>query len=388
LGFTGATAVWFSQPALFVTAGFTVAFVLLTVRARSWQDLPRLFVLVSLWSANAAVVAWHSFSNVSDLDRQYFSWFWNDGFMPLPPRHLADVTWLPGKLIWVFGAFELGLGRTHGGLNYRWSPVFSVMMALGFWALWRQRREVAGLLLFPVLMCVIASALKIYPFTARLIAFVIPYLLVATAAGAGHALSHWPRRFQALIPIVLAILGGAPLYAIATALPPSRTQHIRPILREISRRHEPTDRIYVYYGARPAFDYYARGLGIRLETARFGRCQFADPREYLREVDAFRGSRRMWLVATHMLRNGEVEMMTRYLDRIGRRLDSIIIPGSNRQPIEAAVGFLYDLSDPSRLESVSAENFEPVLSPIEGPWRFWGCYGIVNQPPANSRPRP
>ena len=72
-----------------------------------------------------------------------FRWFWADGFMPMPPGSVAEFFWVPWKLTWVFGKFELGLGRTDGGLSYRWSPVFAVVMAWGFWALWQKHRDAA-----------------------------------------------------------------------------------------------------------------------------------------------------------------------------------------------------------------------------------------------------
>jgi hypothetical protein len=136
----------------------------------------------------------------------------------------------------------------------------------------------------------------------------------------------------------------------------------------------------VYYGARLAFGYYAPRFGVSGDRVVFGRCHLGDPRGYLRELDALRGERRVWIVATHEQRTGELELIIGYLDRIGRRLDEVVVPGTNRSPIEAAYGYLYDLSDPERLASVSAEAYEPMLSPVTGPLRVWGCHGIVGRP--------
>lgn len=380
LGLAGAVIAWFSQPAVFVMAGIGTALLILVVLDGDGAAARSLALTGALWSLSAGAVAVHSLATVPELDREYFRWFWGDGFMPFPPQTFSDLLWLPKKLIWVFGAFELGLGRTNGGLNYRWSPVFSVVMVSGYWALWRKQRDAALFLLLPVLVLALLSAASLYPFTARVIAFLIPYLLLATAAGASYLLAHWPLRLQFLTPVALAILGGAPLYAIATALPPSWVQHTRPVLEEISRRREPGDRIYVYYGAGPAFGYYARRVGIPPEGVIFGRCRFVDPRDYLRELDQLRGATHAWVVATHTLRGGELEMIARYLDRIGHRRDTVLVPGTSGQPIEGAVGLLYDLSDQDRLRATSAETYSPVLDPVTGPWQFWGCHGIVNQP--------
>ena len=380
LGTAGAVVAWFSQPALFVMAGIGAALLILVVGERDRAAMRSFSITWVFWAASAAAVAARSMRSVPALDRDYFRWFWADGFMPMPPRSLSDLAWLPSKLTWVFGAFEQGLGRTNGGLNYRWSPLFAVVMVWGFWTLWRKRRDVALFLLLPVLICVGLSAASLYPFTARVIAFLIPSLLLATAAGTSQLLTSWPDRLQFLIPVVMAVLGGAPIYAAATALPPSWLQHLRPVLQHVNERRVPGDKIFVFYGAGPAFGYYAPRLGIPAAGVLSGRCRLADPRGYLRELDRLRGSSRVWLVATHVQRMGELELITGYLDRIGHRLDAVVVPGTRSDPIEDAYGYLYDLSDRNRLASTSAQAYGPVLAPVTGPWRFWGCYGVIDQP--------
>ena len=205
LGFTGAVIAWFSQAALFVMLGIGSAFLILVLNERDRAAAQSLSTTGALWLLSAAAVAAHSLWSVSDLDREYFRWFWGEGFMPLLPNSLSDVGWLPKKLTWVFGAFAPGLGHTNGGLNYRWSPVFAVMMLYGYWMLWRKQRDAALFLLLPVVVAVGLSAASLYPFTARLLAFLIPFLLLATAAGASHFLTNLPRRPHFLGPAALAV---------------------------------------------------------------------------------------------------------------------------------------------------------------------------------------
>lgn len=382
LGIVGVGTAAFSQAALFVMFGIGAGLLILVFTERDVAAARAFAITWSLWALSAAVVAAHSVSSVSDLDREYFRWFWADGFMPMPPRSLSEAAWLPDKLTWVFGAFATGLARTNGGLNYRWSPVFSTAMLCGYWVLWRNRRDAALFLLLPVIVVLCLSAASLYPFTARLIAFLVPFLLLATAAGAYHLLTHLPGRVQFLSPVALAILGGAPVYAIATALPPSRSQHLRPVIEHVSQRREATDKIYVYYGAALAFRHYAPRLGISEEGVMFGRCALGEPRDYLRELDAARGEKRLWIVATHVQRSGELELLLGYLDQIGRRMDAIVVRGPSGNTIEDSSGYLYEFSDRIRLASASAETYAPVLDPVPGPLRRWGCYGVTGGEPA------
>jgi hypothetical protein len=380
LGALGAVIVWFSQPAVFVLAGIGAGLLAVTLLERDRIALRRVLVTGALWAASAAAVVLRVTGAIPDLDRQYFAWFWADGFMPVPPRSLAELLWLPGKLTWAFGAFELGLGHSHGGLNYRWSPVFVVVMLCGFWALWRQRRDAALFLLLPVVVTIALSAASVYPFTARVIAFLIPSFLLATAAGAEFVLAHWPQRLQPFVAVFLALLGGPPLYAAATARPPAWLQHFRPVVEYVAAHRAPGDRIYVYYGANPAFAFYAPRAGLTAEGVQSGRCLPADPRGHLRDLDRLRGSPRVWVLATHLARAAEWDLIVGYLDRIGRRIDSITVAGSRKAAIEEAYGYLYDLSDPGRLAAASAETYEPIIEPVTGAVAFWVCYGVIGQP--------
>ena len=379
LGAAGVAAAAISQTALVVMAGVAAGQALLAWTERDRAAARGLAVTWALWGPAAVLVALHSLGSVSATDREYFRWFWSDGFMPVPPATLPEALWLPRKLIWVFGAFAPGLGHTHGGMNYRWSAVFAAVMLYGCWALWRDRRDAALFLLLPVAGVLVLSAASLYPFTARLVSFVVPSLLLATAAGAARLLSRLPRQLQFLAPVVLAVMGGAPLYAIATAMPPSRVQEMRPVVSHVSSRHERGDRIYVYSGAGLAFSYYAPRARLSQDGVVRGRCSLDDPRRYLRELDGLRGHPRVWLVFTHEQRDGELTLILGYLDRIGRRLDSIVVDASNGRTIEQASAYLFDLSDPRRLASADATSYPlpATLTQIGDSLKQWGCYGIT-----------
>ena len=184
----------------------------------------------------------------------------------------------------------------------------------------------------------------------------------------------------------LAVMGGAPIYAIATALPPSFVQHTRPVFAHLSQRLEAHDRIYVYSGAGLAYSYYGPRFEIPREAVTLGRCSVADPREYFRELDRLRGEKRVWFIATHEQRIGEMELILGYLDQVGQRLDALIVPASNGRVIETAYGYLYDLSDRDRLGSASAETYAlpAALKPLPIDAQRWGCYGITGGEPLRS----
>ena len=60
--------------------------------------------------------------------------------------------WPLQQLTLAFGTFVSGPRRTNGGLNYPWSPVFVLVMLIGWVALWRCRRDAALFLITPVIL--------------------------------------------------------------------------------------------------------------------------------------------------------------------------------------------------------------------------------------------
>jgi hypothetical protein len=279
-------------------------------------------------------------------------------------------------LTYAFGAFGSGPRRTNGGLNYPWSPLFAVVMLVGYVAIWKRRRDFALFLVVPALLTLAASAVRLYPFTGRVLSFLEPGFLLATAAGAQYVLEIWPNRLRPATPALLAILGGSPVFAAVRGLPPERVEHIRPLVATVANRIEPGDAVYVYYGAGQAVLYYAPMFGLARGDLTIGRCSIANPRAYLREVDHFRGRLRVWILASHLIRNtGELQTLTDYLDAIGGRVDSTIVPATTGIPAQAAYLFLYDLSDPIRLNTTSADAFAVPTERMDESMAQWGCYG-------------
>lgn len=371
---TGAVAVWMSQTALFVMAGIAMAFPFLHwKRDASVRNL--MLLGLTVWILSGAAATLYAFSNMNSVDHEYFKAFWRVGFMPFPPERAADLLWIPQQLTWAFGAFGTGLGPLHGGLSYRWSPLFTAIMIVGLWGLWHSRREVALFLSLPVLVTFVASAAGLYPFSARLVSFLIPFLLICVAAGAQHLIKGGPHRFEFLNPIAVAILGGAPLFAIASAWPPSRIQHLRPPLERLAEGRQARDSIYVYSGAELAFRYYAERMKLPFDDVVFGKCAIGHPRAYLRELDRLRG-RRAWIVITHEQVPGERELILEYLNRMGKQLESVETSEKYR-PMERASVHLYDLTGPA--SGLDADTFElpnAIKPPPDGLLK-WGCYGVT-----------
>jgi hypothetical protein len=150
-------------------------------------------------------------------------------------------------------------------------------------------------------------------------------------------------------------------------------ENIKPVLARLQEKRNAGDAVYVYYGAVPAVRFYAADYDLSERDYVAGACHRGYNRNYLEELDTFRGSKRFWLVMTHAFPPyREREDILGYLDTIGARRDMFRVTAqtSGGEGLPAEV-FLYDLSDPRRLRQAAAQSF-PTSGP-NGPHPRFTC---------------
>jgi hypothetical protein len=230
--------------------------------------------------------------------------------------------------------------------------------------LWRTRRDETLLLFGPVAVTFGAAVFRQYPFGGRVILFLSPAFLLCAAAGArlltdGLARARVARLLTALLvasPPALALIADPPVYL---------NEETRPLLARLAANWLPADVIYVYYGAERAFDFYAPRFGVTAAAAVLGKCHREDPRKYLREIDVLRWRPRVWILFAHAIPSlDEQPLMRAYLGQIGKGRQAFWSTGAALE--------LYDLSDPARLATTSADSF-PVPTPDLKTVSWLGC---------------
>ncbi|HEX2781542.1 MAG TPA: hypothetical protein VHM30_18705, partial [Gemmatimonadaceae bacterium] len=340
LGVLGALAVWFSQPALFILAGIALALAVAVARRRIPLRWPAVVACI-LWLVSGVPSIWVTLHSLAPRERLYMRSFWSDGFWPLPPRSLADLAWPFENLYGIFRD-PLGMPVTAFGLG---------IFILGVIVLARRRPVALAALVAPLGIIYVASALRIYPFdttvegfnkiaaaNGRVLLFLVPGLILVLVEGVMALVVSplaWVRRFGYASA---ALLVGAPLYYATAALPYS-PQDLRPVFRAMEQGRRDGDALYVAYGARQAFEWYRDRIPFPDSAITLGGCHRPAWREYMREVDAFRGRGRLWVMvshpaAIHGLR--EMVLLEEYLDRIAPKL--------GRWGSKDAFVLLYDMS--------------------------------------------
>jgi hypothetical protein len=346
LGAVGFIAVWFSHAAVLVVAGLGVVLLLEAAYERDRVALQKLTPIVILWGLGiVGAVVW-AFQSTSPSVRAYMQEYWAGGghFVPLLPQSSEDVLWL-----WLefFNFFR-------NQLRYPISSLWVLLMLLGVLGLYWRRHWYALVVLAPVGVNLLASATRQYPFGERVSLFLLPGILLLAVEGVDRVRHAAAVRWRPLGMVVVALATVTAAYAFYTYYPMYPRQPMREVLQYVQGHRQTGDAIYVYIGARHAVGYYGPRYGLPPQAVVIGGCH-RDPRGLLRDLDQFRGRPRLWVIVSHAIGPiPERETMLGYLDAIGVRRDSIVTPVSRwSDPTSSA--YLYDLSDPGRLGTVSAE---------------------------------
>lgn len=356
----GSLLVWFSNPAALMAAALGAA--LLAWPGPDAEPKARRRALVPVlacWCLSSLAATAATFATTTQATRDYMHWFWSGGFAPRSPAVLLKTLWPLERISNMFGP-----GQTFAGMGYPAPEAYAVLSLLGLAVLWSREKSKAALLTAPLLVTLAAAAFEQYPFSDRLVLFLLPGLLLAMAAAVECVRRLLRSRSRALSTLAVALLLLPALYPLAATPPPHYTEPIKPVLEYVRERRRPGDAVYVYYGAALAVTFYAGQYGMGRDEYAVGGCHRGDGRLYLRELDTFRGRPRVWIVLTHAgpaLR--EREDILAYLDTIGVRRESLVLEphgiGRNLLPAEA---HLFDLSVVEKLDDADADTF-----PLTGP---------------------
>ncbi|HEY1190607.1 MAG TPA: hypothetical protein VGE74_23440 [Gemmata sp.] len=326
LAVAGAAAVWCSHPAAFVLGGIGTALLARGAVARNWGAVRATGATIAVWLVSFAGCY---FLCLKQLDNNaYLTGYWSGHFLALPPKGLGDAAWLVDHLVAFFTA--------PGGFGGPRVPLggFAAALALiGLRVFARERWPVALALTVPVALVLLASGLQKYPIGGRLMLFMAPFavLLVARAGWAVCEALAEKNGFAARVLLVLLV--AAPLWESVEVLrKPPRAEQLAPVLDQVRASFRPGDRVFVYYGAVPAFRFYTRPHPFPADSVTLGAEHRADPTAYRSELAGLRG--RVWLVVSHRHGDEEARLLA-VLDGRGARRAEVRHPG--------AAAYLYEL---------------------------------------------
>ncbi len=332
LAIAGALALWCSHPALFVLAGIGTTLLLHYALLRDVPRLKQMLAVILAWGVSFTILYFVSLRGLAA--NQYLLGYWAEAFMPMPPWTHLD--WFPNTL--------KGVLDDPTGLGTFWI-LPALLMLVGLVALLRRNWRFGALFGLTLGATLAAAALGKYPFAGRIILFAVPIFLALIGAGVEEIVG-WFRRSRWLGSAIALALAAFLLYHPLTSAAqnfaqPKYYEHIRPGMAYLQANRKPGDVLYIYSWAVPAFRYYAPFYGFAESDFIAGNKHENDPQALLTEIDRLQGSKRVWVLFSHVYEKGdfnEKDFILARLDEIGERKREF------REPGTSVVLVLYDLT--------------------------------------------
>lgn len=329
LAAAGAAAVWFSHPAVFVLGGIGTALLLEPLLKKDRARFLAAAATVGCWLASFAACFLLFLKNLGN--NQYLLTYWDGHFLPLPPKSPGDLAWLLDHFFAPF-AYPGGVG----GTEIRAGGIAAVLFVVGVWGLAKERWPVAVAVVLPGMFALLASGLHKYPFAGRLLLFLVPLMLLGVARGAWMVAAAVRTAQPVAAVALLGVLLAAPtLEAYQELRRPMRYEQLAPVLDDVREAWRPGDRMYVYYGAAPAFTFYTRGVPFPADAVVMGTEARGDRTEYRGQLAVLKGSPRVWVVFSHRHQHEE-SVVRAYAEGLGRCERAVHAPG--------AAAYLFDFT--------------------------------------------
>ena len=199
------------------------------------------------------------------------------------------------------------------------------------------------MLLIPLILTLIASAVHKYPFEGRLLLFYVPFLYLFVAEGLSFLIDKSSYFYRVLGIGLSIIILWSPLVTTYRQFSHHRmfySEEIKPVLNYVKRHMSEEDAIYVYHGAKDAFNYYAEFYGFDKDNYIIGVNSRYNWKKYRTDLSQFMGKGKVWIIFAHVFsfrQRSEESYMVDYLESIGTQLDVIRAIGTS--------AYLYEFTD-------------------------------------------
>lgn len=331
LGAVGAASVWFSHPVAFVLGGVGTALFADCLALKDRRRMAACAATIVFWLLSFGLCYLVTLRHLGK--NQYLLDYWAGHFLSFPPTSLGDFAWLVGHLS-NFVDFPGGLG----GTEIKAGGIAAAFFLIGLFAYLRERWPVAIAFVGPVILTLFASGLHKYPFAGRLLLFLVPLLILGVARGAwvvSEAL--WSSLPVASVVVIGMLLMAPTVETYQQIRRPLRYEQITEVLDAVWQEWQPGDKVYLYYGAVPAYTFYTRERPF-FPTGVVKGTEYRQSRTgYRDELRKFAGEPRVWVIFSHR-HQAEESLIRAYAEGQGECREEIHRPGAN--------AFLFDFSVP------------------------------------------
>lgn len=302
LAAVGCLALLFSMPAMFVLIAAGLLILYEGYAARRWGQI---IAIGFGWSIGAGLHALYLWQAGVSRDLMVGWWAKEGGFAPFPLSTAADYLWYPSSLatlayrpLTLAGIFTPGFDTLPWTKPLLWFLALA-LIAAAIAALWRPR-AICTVAIGAILLTLLASVFEIYPFSSRLLIFLVPLVFFILATGIDRLQSVAP--FFATV-MAIALLAVPFPHAMEFVQRPVVISDMRDALDEVAKNRRAGDVIAVWQPSYAIYQFYSPKLGHPAAPQLLVSRQ--DDAHSLVEQAGREGYRRMWFVAAHRMNEAE-----------------------------------------------------------------------------------
>jgi len=316
---TGFAALVCSLPAVFVAAPIGAFLLYEAVNARRYDQV----LLVGLaWLAGAALHG--AYVLQAGVHHDFMMGFWRKygGFPPSPLNSIADLLWYPQAFLrFIYMAFKTpDFAGPHSdealssSVGFGLTIIFTASLALAF----IRRRPMDLVAAAAILLTLVASAFGIYPFSTRLVLFLVPlaFFILAAAIDAVDFKLGWLPASLCALPLFLVMLP-VNLAVFANPETPLATE-FKKALRIVAQKSVSGDALAIAPWAGRVFEFYRHERAPKLRTFVLGETKKAS--SMLKQAEGLlasakrKGYSRVWYLETIPMAQG-VDQLIRELGK-------------------------------------------------------------------------
>lgn len=338
LGVIGFLAIWISHPSVFTLAGVGLVLVIEKFTRKKYVPWVWILGIGTGWLVSFGLEYLVSLQHI--VADAYLIDYWEKAYPPLPPWH---------NITWYFDTYYYFLFYTLYRADNLMALITLFFTAAGVLSLFIRNWRVAILLVSPLIITIIVSALHKYPLKGRFILFFAPFIfffLAESFHGIYRLISKWNPKVASIVSGLIALMVVWLLLPVNFESAISNyKEDIRPVLQHVAEHSQPGDVIYVFHRASTVVQYYRPFYKFGTENVFYGEASSSKRKTIERfedDIDGLIGNQRVWFIftgvsdCTNCEEDGTLRFYLDYIDNFGIAADSFNGVG--------AYAFLYHLS--------------------------------------------
>ena len=281
----GVIAIWFSNTSVIIltVAGLYLLYTEFYKKKNYKIVWPFLFWAISL------MIYYYFFVHNHPL-AEFMRSCWAGAFIPLNPF---------SKVFYIFiYSHVVNMYHLLGFTGYLWLIPFTVSLSGIVFMIKYQKYTLLYFSISPIILHLFLSGLELYPFTGRFLLYIVPLIILMYAFGLYYMFDFINKKITRLPNLLLVLPVLIMFYPVYVSFP-IEVEEIRKSLKYIEKNIKNDEKIYLYYGAGMAYNFYKDANIIDINNTMIVGSRHRDEySKYDNELSNLRG--KVWLLFSHV----------------------------------------------------------------------------------------